>query len=251
MAASLPGGQNVTPAELPEQLYHLPGFYEPFSAISHLFGAVVFSVLGVALLRRGRGSGARLAFLGVYACSCVLLFSMSGVYHMMVRGGTAAAVMVRLDYAAIFILIAGSFTPAHGILFTGWLRWLPLLLIWSAAITGLTLKAIFFTDLSEPVGLVLYLVLGWLGIISGGLIAKRRGFFFIRYLLLGGVAYSIGAVMEFAYWPTLIAGVIHPHEVFHLAVLIGAFLHWCFIWQFARFTDPSCRADVATDPQRS
>jgi channel protein (hemolysin III family) len=215
------------------ELFHLPGFHEPFSSISHLFGAVAFSLLGLLLLRRGRGSGPRLVFLGVYAVSCVLLFAMSGVYHMMVRGGTAAAVMERLDHAAIFLLIAGSFTPAHGILFTGWRRWLPLLLIWSAAIAGLTLKTIFFNDLPESVSLTLYLTLGWFGVVSGALVARRYGFAFIQPLLFGGVAYSIGAVMEFVRWPVLIAGVVHPHDVFHVAVLIGACLHWLFIWRLA------------------
>ena len=110
----------------PLELYHLPGFHEPFSAISHLFGALLFLALGVPLLLRGRGSFARVFYLGVYTFSCVLLFSMSGVYHMMVRGGTAHRVIERLDHGAIFILIAGTFTPAHGILFRGWLRWGPL-----------------------------------------------------------------------------------------------------------------------------
>ena len=104
-------------------LYHLPGFHEPFSAISHLFGAGLFLVLGFLLLRRGWGDTARLIFLGVYAVSCVLLLSMSAVFHMVVRGGPAHRVMERLDHGAIFILIAGTFTPGHGLLFRGPLRW--------------------------------------------------------------------------------------------------------------------------------
>ena len=56
---------------------------------------------------------------------------------------------------------------------------------------------------------------------------------FLKPLLLGGLAYTIGAVMEFARWPYLIAGAVHPHDIFHLAVLVGAFCHWLFVWQFA------------------
>src|SRR5439155_6561626 len=107
---------------LPE-LYPLPGFHDPFSAISHLFGAVLFAWLGLLLLRRGRGDPLRVGFLGVYAFSCVLLFTMSGVYHQMVRGGTARLVMERLDHGAIFILIAGTLTAVHGLLFSGPYRW--------------------------------------------------------------------------------------------------------------------------------
>lgn len=215
------------------ELYHLPGFHEPFSAISHLLGAVVFLVLGFLLLWRGRGDTARLIFLGVYAGSCVLLLSMSAVFHMVERVGPAHRVMERLDHGAIFLLIAGSFTPAHGLLFRGRLRWGPLLFIWAAALAGVTLKTVFFDDLAEWLGLTLYLTLGWCGVLSVALLARRYSVAFVTPLVLGGLAYSAGAVTEFLGWPVLIPGVVQAHEVFHVAVLTGAGLHWWFIWQFA------------------
>jgi channel protein (hemolysin III family) len=221
------------------ELRHLPGFYEPLSAASHLLGAAVFLVLGLFLLRRGRGDPARLAFLGVYAGSCVLLFSMSGVYHMMSRGGPAHRVLGRLDHSAIFVLIAGTFTPAHGLLFRGWLRWGPLALVWAAAAAGVTLKTVFFDETAEWLGLSLYLTLGWLGAGTAVLLARRFGFAFIRPLLSGGLAYTAGGLMEFLGWPVLLPGVVHAHEVFHLAVLAGAFCHWRFIWQFATGAVPA------------
>src|SRR5205807_10545243 len=83
-------------------LYHLPGFHEPFSAMSHLVGAGVFLVLGCALLLRGRRNPDGLIYLAIYSVSVVLLLSLSGVYHMMIRGGAAHQVMERLDHSAIF-----------------------------------------------------------------------------------------------------------------------------------------------------
>jgi channel protein (hemolysin III family) len=220
--------------DLVSELYHLPGFYDPFSAISHLAGAGIFLVLGLLLLWRGRGDWGRLTYLGIYVFSCVFLLSMSGVYHMMVRGGTARRVMERLDHGAIFLLIAGTFTPAHGILFRGWQRWAPLTLIWGASITGITLKVIFFDEFPEALGLSLYLFLGWLGTFAGVLLARRYGLRFIAPLFLGGVAYSIGGLMEIIGWPVVVPHLIHPHEVFHIAVLVGVFCHWIFTWQFAQ-----------------
>jgi channel protein (hemolysin III family) len=231
-----------------QELYQLPYFHEPFSAISHLLGAVIFVVLGGMLLWRGRGDRARLAFLAVYAYSCVLLFSMSGVYHMMVRGSIARLVFERLDHSAIFILVAGTFTPAHGLLFRGWLRWGPLILIWAAAVTGITLKTIFFEDFAPWVGLSIYLTLGWFGLFSGILVAHRYGFAFVQPLLWGGVAYSVGAIMEFRGWLVLVPGIIHAHELFHLAVLAGALLHWRFVWQFA--SGPHRYDTIAPDTPR-
>jgi channel protein (hemolysin III family) len=230
------------------ELYHLPGFNDPFSAISHLAGAVIFLVLGLLLLRRGRGDWARLVFLGIYVFSCVFLLSMSGVYHMMAQGGTARRVMDRLDHGAIFVLIAGTFTPAHGILFRGWLRWAPLLLIWAAAITGITLKVIFFDALPEWLGLSFYLALGWLGTVSGIILGRRYGFAFIAPLLFGGVAYTIGGLMDIFGWPILVPRVIQPHEVFHVAVLVGVFCHWLFVWQFAVGLPAQSSPANLTDP---
>src|SRR5262249_40158017 len=148
----------------------LPGFYDPVSSMSHLLGAVAFALLTPALLRRGRGDPARVAFLGVYAFSCVFLLSMSGVYHMLPVGTGGRSVMERLDHGAIFVLIAGTFTPAHGILFCGAWRWGPLLLIWSAAISGITLKTVFFAGLPEALGLSFYLSLGWVGAFSAAVL---------------------------------------------------------------------------------
>lgn len=235
-------------------LYSLPGFQDPFSSISHLFGAVVFVVLGTILLRKGRHGRfdlPRYVCLAIYVIGCIGLFTMSGVYHMMPVGGTARAVMGRLDHNAIFFLIAASFTPAHGILFRGWLRWGPLLFIWSAAITGITLKTIFFDDLPEAVGLALYLAMGWLGALSGSLLGFRYGYRFISPLLWGGVAYSIGGALDIARWPTLVHGVVRAHEVFHVAVLIGAILHWRFVLKFADGRIPPLRPQAHGRAERA
>jgi channel protein (hemolysin III family) len=215
------------------ELYPLVGFHEPFSSMSHLLGAAIFAFLGYGLLLRGRGDRARLIYLSVYALACVTLFSLSGVYHMMARGGTARLVLGRLDHCAIFVLIAATFTPAHGLLFRGRLRWGPLLGIWGCAVVGVCLKSLYYDQLTEWLGLTMYLTMGWLGIFSGSLIARRHGFKFVAPLLWGGIAYSIGAVLEFLRWTVIIPGVVHPHEVFHLAVLAGAALHWYWIWAFA------------------
>ena len=156
---------------------------------------------------------------------------MSGVYHMMVRGGIAHQVMGRLDHSAIFILIAGTFTPIHGLLFRGWRRWAPLVLIWSAALTGIALKTIFYHDLPQWVSHASYLTLGWFGLVSAGLLVSQYGRGVLNLIVAGGLAYSIGAVLDILDWPVLIAGVFHAHEVFHLAVLIGALFHWTFVWR--------------------
>ncbi|MDH3583009.1 MAG: hemolysin III family protein [Phycisphaerae bacterium] len=211
----------------------IPGFAEPFSCLSHLLAAPVFLVLSVPLLRRGRGRAGRMISLGVFAFGCVFLLSISGVYHLLSTGGAGREVLRRLDHAAIFFLIAATFTPAHGILFRGIWRWGMLTVIWAAAITGLTLKTIFFHGVSEGLGLTFYLGLGWVGVISGIAIWMRFGPALVRPLVAGALAYTFGALFEFAKWPVLVEGVIGPHEMFHVAVIVGIGCHWWFVYRFA------------------
>jgi channel protein (hemolysin III family) len=138
-------------------------------------------------------------------------------------------VLLRLDHAAIFVLIAGSFTPVHMILLRDlWHRHL-LAWIWVAAIAGLVLKTVYFDATPPWLGLLMYLGLGWLGLISTIALARRFGVRFVLPLVWGALAYTIGALVDFLGWPVLIAGVVGPHEVFHLAVLAGISFHWAFI----------------------
>jgi channel protein (hemolysin III family) len=155
----------------------------------------------------------------------------------------------RLDHGAIFVLIAGTFTPLHGILFRGAWRWGPLLFVWAAAVAGVTLKSVFFDDLAEWLGLLFYLGMGWLGVVSGAELWRRHGGRFVRPLLGGGLAYTVGGVLEFLNWPQLVPGVIGPHEMFHVLVLVGAALHWRFTHLIACGTLPPRRhAGVAPTP---
>lgn len=212
------------------ELYHLPGFYEPFNAISHLIATVVFLILGWKLIQRGRGCRISIAFLIIYSLSCIFLLSMSTVFHMMVRGGTASRVMERLDHGAIFVLIAGTFTGVHGIFFRGWFRWVPLVVVWLVAAACITLKTVFFTSLPEWVGLSFYLGLSWIAVLTAIPILRRHGLAHIAPIFYGGAAYSVGAIMEYNGWFVVIPGVIHAHEIWHVAVLAGALFHWRFVW---------------------
>jgi channel protein (hemolysin III family) len=225
--------------------YSIPGFSEPFSSLSHLLGAGIFAVLGIVLLRRGRGSTSRLVTLGIFVVCCVFLLSMSGVYHLLTPAGVGRQVLQRLDHAAIFALIAGSFTPIHWILFTGWGRWGVLALIWGLAITGITLKVIFFDSIPEWLGLASYLTLGWIGLASGMTLWRRYGIELVKRLIYSGLSYTAGGVLEFLRMPTLIPGVLGPHELLHIGVMAGIGFHFRFLFGVLRATVAPPPADVA------
>ena len=215
------------------QVHTLPGFYEPFSSLSHLAGALVFAWLSLPLLRLGRGDGRRLLFLGVFAFTIVFLLSMSGVYHLLTEGGAARAVLARLDMAAIFAVIAGTHTPVQGFFFRGPARWGVLALMWLLAATGITLFTVFFDRLPPGLGIGVYLLLGWIAGSAGVVIWRRYGTRRIGLLLLGGVVYSVGAILLGLDWPQLLPGVFGAHELWHVAVLLAMALHWRFVYQCA------------------
>lgn len=210
--------------------YAIPGFAEPVSSLSHLLSTGIVTVLGFFLLRRERGSVARVFALGVFVFSSVFLLSMSGVYHLLTLGSAGHKVLQRLDHAAIFVLIAGSFTPVHWILFTGWGRWGVLLVIWALATTGIVLKAIFFDSIPEWLSLLFYLGLGWIGLASSITLGRRYGIALVRPLVYSGLSYTLGGVLEFLRMPVLLPGVIGPHELLHLGVLAGIGFHFRFLF---------------------
>lgn len=215
------------------KVYSIPGFFEPFGSMIHLIGALVFAVLTFFLLRRGRGDGRRVTALAIFALSCVLLLSMSGVYHLLREGGTARAVLGRLDLAAIFILIAGTHTPVQAIFFRGAARWGVLAVMWLLAATGITLFSIFYDSLPRGLGTTIFISLGWIAGAAGVMVWRRHGTSEVKLLLLGGVAYSVGAILLGIGWPTIIPGVVGPHEIWHIAVLVAMSMHWTFVFKNA------------------
>ncbi len=91
--------------------------------------------------------------------------------------------------------------------------------------------SIFFDSIPEWLGLSIYLGMGWLGLLSGILLGRRFGLSFVKPLVCSGLAYSLGGITEYFAWPILIPGVIGPHEIFHVAVIVGIGIHWYFIYQ--------------------
>jgi channel protein (hemolysin III family) len=206
---------------------------DPFSSLTHLIGSIAFAWLGASLVRRAEGDPARRAAVVIFAFSVSLMLLVSGIFHLLPHGSAARYVMQRVDHAAVFILIAATFTPMHAILFRGPARWGVLSVVWTIAIVGLTFKSVYFGAIPEWLSLALYLAFGWLGLASGLALSRRLGYAFIRPLVLGAFAYTLGAITDFAQWPILLPSVIGAHELFHLAVLAGIACHWQFVQGFA------------------
>jgi channel protein (hemolysin III family) len=186
-------------------------------------------IAAVPLIRRARGSRPRVAAIAIYACCVIATLAISGIYHSLERGCSARIVMKRIDYYAIWLLIAGTFTAVHGVMCSGFWRSGVLIFAWTYASVGVFLQIYRFDLFSGVPGLLLYLGLGWVGVLSIVKLGRQIGFRAVRFIWYAGIAYSAGAVLEATGRPTLIAHWVGPHELFHVAVIVGATLHWVFI----------------------
>ena len=207
------------------------GFADPVSSWTHLIGAAFALILGIRLCIRFKGPVLYRLGLMTFVFCTVFMLSMSGVYHLLDHNGTGRYVMQHLDYASICLMIAGTFTPIHLLLFKGWKRWGILLFIWVLAINGVIFMTVFFDDFPGWLALIFFLGLGWAGFYSGILAAREYDREFVRLLAYGGIAYSIGAILDVFDSLTIIPGVIGTHELFHFAIIIGITYHWRFIEQ--------------------
>ena len=216
-----------------ETLYPISGFSDPMSSISHLVGLVIYFLLGIFMIRscftaRSPQGAFRYAF--VFIAAVLLLLTMSFIFHMQTKGTVARDVMLRLDIASIFILIASTFTTIHGLLFDGWRKWGMIGTLWAIAIVGIVFRMIFFDSIPPVVGGGIFLLMGWLGGYSTWMLWQKFGLQGVALVIAGGLCYTIGEIINAAEQPIFIDQVWGPHETFHLFVLAGIGCHWAYIW---------------------
>jgi hemolysin III len=198
---------------------------EPVNGLSHLAAAVA-AVGGLLILVwiAGDSPMKRVALI-VYGLALILMFSASTVYHLVNAGPRLMAWLRRLDHTAIYILIAGTYTPICVHFFTGVWRWLPLVIIWSLAIVGVAVKLIVIRA-PRWVTAGVYLVMGWLAI--GGIrqLVELIPAGALVWLVLGGLFFTFGAVIYILKKPDPVPGVFGFHEIWHVFVILGALSHF-------------------------
>lgn len=204
---------------------------EPFNGLSHLAGAAAACAALPFLLGPAQGKPWHLSGLAIYGASLILLYLASAAYHLLPVTPERHQRLLVLDQSAIYLLIAGTYTPVCLVPLRGPWGWSLLAVVWAIALTGIVLR---WTWKNAPDWLcfVLYLLLGWLCVVVMGPLTHALPPSAIRWLVLGGLIYTVGAAVFASKRPRLWPGVFSSHELWHVFVLAGSACHFVMMVRF-------------------
>lgn len=196
---------------------------EYFNAISHLIGAILsISALAVLVtLAAIAGKPVHVVGFAIYGVSLFLSFLFSCLLHFFLLFGKYLRVFGILDHNAIYILIAGTYTPFCLTILNGATGWILFGIIWSLAVFFITLKSVFFTKISVLLSNISFLLMGWIIIFLIGPIYKQLGMEAMSMLIAGGLCYTVGAIIFGSGKPNPFPPYFGNHEIWHICVLAG------------------------------
>ena len=196
--------------------------------VFHQWACVGSVPLGLALVVIAESARARIA-LTIYAVSLVALFGVSALYHRINWSTvTRRDWMRRLDHSMIFVLIAGSYTPFAMLVLRGPIAVAILLVAWAGALLGVAFNLVWR---NAPTWLraALYVALGWIAVAALPQLGASIGVGGLALLGLGGVLYTLGAVVYAMRRPDPVPTVFGYHELFHILVIVAAALQYAVI----------------------
>lgn len=198
---------------------------EPVNGLTHLFAALAAVVGLVVLLIQSRADFLKQQSLLVYGASLVLMMSASAAYHLTQGSPRRIQLLRKLDHSAIFILIAGTYTPVCVNLLSGFWQWGMFSIIWALAVIGSISKIVLINTPRWFTALV-YLIMGWLAILGFSEIIVVLPVGALIWLVLGGVVFTLGAIVYITKLMNFFPGVFGFHEVWHIFVIVGCLCHF-------------------------
>jgi len=195
----------------------------------HFHQAAFFVTLGATLMLifKSASHGHILPIL-IYSIGVLTMFGVSALYHRPVWSPQKRQLMRRLDHAAIYIMIAGSFTPICLLAMTKEAGQNLLFWIWLTAIIGIS-QSIFWARAPKWLSAILYIAMGWFIVPYLSVLSDSLGQTHLILLIIGGLTYTVGAVIYATKKPKLWPSVFGYHEFFHILVIIGAIFHFIII----------------------
>ena len=201
---------------------------DPFPGLSHWFGMLLAIIGFASLLVLADGRPRYIVAFAVYGTALVLVYLASAVAHSLHCKPETEELLNRLDYAAIFLMIAGTYTPICLIALPGAMGWFLLAAVWALAVIGI--RGVFAKKaFSHRTRVMLYVAMGWLCLAGAGELLHAPAF---GWLLAGGIVYSLGAIVFLTDRPNLWPGRFVAHDLWHCMVLAGSTCHFIMMTRF-------------------
>ncbi|MFC4558721.1 hemolysin III family protein [Virgibacillus kekensis] len=207
---------------------------EPINGLTHLFGAVL-SLFGLIALvvKAAETADSTLVIMAVviFGVSMILLYAASATYHMVIATDSVIAFLRRIDHSMIFILIAGTYTPLCLISMKGVTGWTLFAIVSTIAFLGVIFKLVWF-HAPRWLSTALYVAMGWIVVFFSSTLAPVLGPNGMLMLFLGGLFYTLGALI---YWrkPKLLSFKHFGfHEIFHIFILFGSLFHFICVYAY-------------------
>jgi len=193
---------------------------EIFNSISHGLGflASIVGLVFLTLFAVTYGNAWHVVGFSIFGATLIILYLASTLYHSLTRTG-AVRVMQAIDHSAIFLLIAGTYTPFMLTVMRSAAGWTVLGVVWGIAVIGILLK-VFHFEKTHRIGLVLYLLMGWMIVLVFFQVIRTLPLFSLIMLFAGGIFYTAGTF--FYKWDDL----KFNHAIWHLFVLGGSVCHY-------------------------
>ncbi len=206
---------------------------EPISGFTHLAGAIA-AIIGTIILivySISIGTPFHIISYAIFGLSLILLYTASSLYHLLKVSPKAIRILRKIDHMMIYVLIAGTYTPICLVALKGRLGLALLISIWSLAIIGMILKLVCF-NVPRWLYTLFYLIMGWAALIAIYPLYKTIGTKGICLLAIGGLSYTLGAVIYATKWPLKEAKLFGFHEIFHIFVIMGSLFHYFLVLKY-------------------
>jgi len=195
--------------------------------VLHAAGFAVACVVG-AVFVVAAGDGRRTVAAAVFAGSVAAMLAASSLYHRITWGPRARLWMRRVDHAGIYVLIAGTYTSVGLLSLHGHLQRILLALAWSGAAAA-TLTKLCWVGAPKWLNALIGIMLGWIGVAAVPQLLTTAGPAAVVLLALGGIAYTLGAIVYARSKPDPVPTVFGYHEVFHALTLVALACHYVAI----------------------
>jgi hemolysin III len=219
-------------------MYLIKNLREPMNGFTHFIG-IIFAVIATILLldiSLNPYKPYHLISFSVFGFGMIMLYTTSTLYHWLKLSDAGIMKLRRADHIMIFIYIAATYTPVCIVALKGTLGWSLLIAVWFVALVGVIIK-IFWMNAPRWLSTFIYILMGWLAVIVIYPLVNAIQIGALIWLSIGGLFYTIGAVIYALKKPDPYPGILGFHEIFHLFVLLGTFSHFWMIYRYIAILD--------------